>query len=884
MLNATLNERIEQISRREAVLLSLAFVFLLLMAASLSLSSAARFSSWQQFGDRWAHWGVLLLWLLGALLLRNVLARSNSLRDPLLFPIPMLFMGWGMLTIWRLDPAFGLRQTGWFFLAISSIYLLLRFGKDLNWIRRYRYIWVTTGLLLMGLTLLLGTHPGGGSPRLWLGCCGFYFQPSEALRLFLVAFLAAYLADRLPFERMRSGKWTLKNWLPLLLIWILSFLLLVVQRDLGTGMLFLALLTMLLYLVTKSWKILFFAGGAGLLGGWLGAVLFDVVRVRIEAWLNPFADPLGGSYQIIQSLITLASGGLFGRGMGLGFPGFVPAIHTDFIFTAIIEEHGLLAGLTLLGLWGLWLSRLMLGVLKQQDPFAALLQAGLTFSIGLQTMLIIGGNLRVFPLVGITLPFTSYGGTSLLMSSLSLGILLLLSKSGDTHPRFRQPLQTLNLGMAATLAVIAVALTRWTLVESSDLLSRGDNPRSALDSRFSPRGSIVDRSGTILAETIGSIGSFERVYTEPSVAPLLGYDRFPYGQAGIEASLDGVLRGMENEDLWQVNWSVLTRGVSPAGSDVRLTLDLALQRASMEAIHPHRGAIVLIDADSGDVLSAASSPSYNPNLIERDWSELIGDPASPLLNRAIQGQYQPGTTLAPLIIAWALADDVIELETNLAQIEQPVSIDGALLRCASLPDTASNSDYIEVLQHACPGPLQNLVRELGIGSFNSMIDSFGLSYRPGAALGLDEVLSARVSEPDELGMAAIGQSSLTVSPLQLARALSPLFSAGTLPEVRVVDAYRSPEAEWRQFGERPTPLKVIPENVTTNLLTALANGEHYGYEARAIGGEELGWFLGGTKGLVGNYAIVVVLESGDPNEAADIGKLVLDAVKASSIP
>ena len=189
-----------------------------------------------------------------------------------------------------------------------------------------------------------------------------------------------------------------------------------------------------------------------------------------------------------------------------------------------------------------------------------------------------------------------------------------------------------------------------------------------------------------------------------------------------------------------------------------------------------------------------------------------------------------------------------------------------------------------MLQHACPGPIQNLVIELGIENFNSIMNSFGLSDPLDVLQGFNEPLNAWVSEPDELSMAAIGQSSLTVSPLQLARALSPLFSEGTLPEVQVVDAYRSPEAEWRQFSEESTPLKVLPESVTRNLLSALAIGEHYGYEARAISGEELGWFLGGTKGLMGNYAIVVVLESGDPSEAADIGKLVLDAVKASSVP
>lgn len=884
MLNDTLDERIQQIDRREAVLISLAFAFILLLAGSLSLSTAARIGNWENFGDRWAHWVVLPIWLASYLLLRRGIRQANPTRDPLLLPIPMLFMGWGMLTIWRLDPGYGIRQLGWFILACSCLYFLLCYGKSLSWIRRYRYLWITLGLFLMALTLLFGTHPGGGSPRLWLGCCGFYFQPSEALRLLLVAFLASYLADRLTFSKVSGGSWDFRTWLPLFLIWLLSFTLLVVQRDLGTGMLFLALLTMLLYLVLDRWQVLAVAGVLGVIGGLLGYYLFDVVTVRVEAWLNPFADPLGGSYQVIQSLITVASGGLFGRGLGLGSPGFVPAIHTDFIFTAIAEEHGLLAGLALIGLWGLWLSRILSGVLRQREPFAALLNAGLGFSLGLQAMLIVGGNLRVFPLVGITLPFTSYGGSSLLISCISLGLLLLLTQAQEASAHFRRPLQRMHIGMILTWSFIAVFLGWWTLIRAPDLTARGDNPRWAVDSLYSMRGSIFDRDGQVLAETIGSTGNFERVYPQPDAAPVVGYNLFPFGQTGLEETLDGILRGVELQNEWDLARNILTRGVSLAGSDARLALDIEMQQLAMQLLAEQQGAIVLLDADTGELLSAASAPSYNANQLENDLSALLNDPHSPLLNRAMQGQYQPGTALAPFILAWSIENGWITLESTVDGLTKTVAIDGEHLLCATPPESLLSPDFADVLRFGCPYPLTNLAADIGADAYNEMITAFGLVRPDDSELQEDGGVVQAVKTKQELGLAGIGQSSLTISPLQLARALAPIITEGARPEIRLVDAVRAQGGEWVRYEKSTSSKQILNADTVAKIRSALSKGDHFGYEASAIAGEPLGWYLGGTRSLAGNYVIVVVLEGGKSSQAAQMGERLLESVQVPVLP
>jgi hypothetical protein len=641
---------------------------------------------------------------------------------------------------------------------------------------------------------------------------------------------------------------------------------------------------MLLYLVLDRWQVIVIAGILGLIGGGLGYFLFDVVKVRIEAWLNPFADPLGGSYQIIQSLITVGSGGLFGRGLGLGSPGFVPAIHTDFIFTAIIEEHGLLAGLALIGLWGIWLSRILTGVRKHREPFAALLNAGLGFSLGLQAMLIIGGNLRVLPLVGITLPYTSYGGSSLLISCISLGILLLQSQDQGTGARFQAPLQRLHMGMIIAWGVIAVSLGWWTIIRSPELTTRADNPRWAVDSRYSLRGDIVDRDGQVLAETTGSVGSFERVYPEPEAAPVVGYDFFPFGQTGLEESLDGILRGIELQDRWDVAWSYLSRGVSPVGSDVRLTLDIELQQLAMELMVDHRGAIVLIDADTGELLIASSSPSYNPNQLENDWSALLNDPHSPFLNRAIQGRYQPGTALAPFIMAWAIENQWVTMDTLVEDLEQAVAINGDHLTCAIPPDSTQRRDLRQVLIHGCPKPVQELVSAIGHDAYEGMLSAFGWDQPadPDLAEGVG-IISLPTSE-DELGLAAIGQFNLTLTPLQLARALAALITEGEQPEVQLVDAVRSGDGEWVRFQDSVPSQLVIHSVTSAEIRSAIGTEDQFSYQAMAIAGEPIGWFLGGSRSLGGNFAAVVVLENGRSGEAARMGEVLLEAVQLTSIP
>lgn len=418
--------------RREQTLFLLAGLFVLACTLTLTLAPFARANRWSaEIGDL-RFWLLLATWLACALAAHLFTRRFLPRHDPYLLPIAYLLSGWGLAIIWRLAPGFGLRQTVWLTVATAAMLGVVGLAGDLRWLRRYRYTWFMLGLALTALTLFIGVNPEGFGAELWLGgVFGVFLQPAEVLKLLLVVFLAAYLADRreqifapqvAPFPRF-------PYFLPLVIMWGFSLLILLAQRDLGMGTLFFLVFLVMVYLASGQAVYVLAGLVLLLLGSVFAYAVFDVVRVRVEAWWNPWADPSGRSFQIVQSLIAVAEGGLIGRGPGLGAPGLVPVAHSDFLFAALAEEWGLLGMIGALALLGAFVLRGLHIAARAHSAFDQLLAAGLAALTGLQALLIIGGVIKVAPLTGVTLPFMSYGGSSLLAQFVMLGLLLRLSGS-----------------------------------------------------------------------------------------------------------------------------------------------------------------------------------------------------------------------------------------------------------------------------------------------------------------------------------------------------------------------------------------------------------------------------------------------------------------------
>jgi hypothetical protein len=437
----------------------------------------------------------------------------------------------------------------------------------------------------------------------------------------------------------------------------LALAVLAIQRDLGAAAILLFLYAAIVYVTSGMKRVVAFAAAGLVLASVVGYWAYSLVRVRVDAWLNPWLDPSGRSYQIVQSLLAVANGGILGRGPGLGSPGVVPLAHSDLVFAAIVEEIGLLGAAGMLLLLGLLVGRGLRAAMKTTDLYRRYLAAGLTAYLAGQSLLIIGGTLRLLPLTGITLPFVSYGGSSLLVSFIAVLLLLQISRPAEqtqaqilTEAKEARPL--LQLGGLLGLGLLAAALaTGWCgIYRSGELLARTDNPRRSLSDRYVRRGAILDREDRSINITIGEVGRYSREYEYPALSNVVGYINPTYGQSGLEASQDDLLRGLKGNRYLEVWWNRLVYGQPPAGSDIRLSLDLELQRLADKLYRKRAGALVALNARTGEVLVMASYPSFDAGQLDQTWSELVNDPAAPLLNRATLGRYAVGeleTSLFP---------------------------------------------------------------------------------------------------------------------------------------------------------------------------------------------------------------------------------------------
>ena len=368
--------------------------------------------------------------------------------DPYLLPIAGLLTAIGLTEIYRLNPTDAFRQGIWIVVAVAlfaATLFLLR--HDYRRLETYKYLFGVSaiGLLLLPILPVLGLTVNGA--RLWVHVGSLRFQPGELAKIMLIVFLAGYMREKR--EVLAQGR--LKDWGPLLVIWVLAMLVLLETRDLGGGLLYFGIFLSMLYMATA--RIGYVAVGLGLF--LIGAVgvwkVTPHVQDRVTIWLHPWTTnkiycPISGhldlrqdcqSYQLVKSLYSIGYGGYGGTGLGRGTvenlsgKQIIPDLNTDFIYSALAQELGLIGAAALLLVYMIFVLRGMRIALLADDGFSKLVAAGLTFGFALQTFIIVGGILRLIPLTGITLPFVSYGGSSVVANFVLLAGLLLVSNRAN---------------------------------------------------------------------------------------------------------------------------------------------------------------------------------------------------------------------------------------------------------------------------------------------------------------------------------------------------------------------------------------------------------------------------------------------------------------------
>ncbi|MBA2294417.1 MAG: FtsW/RodA/SpoVE family cell cycle protein [Actinobacteria bacterium] len=419
---------------------------LLTLVLAALVASAAFASAWiadtAEVEQGWVPWAALLA---GVFVVAHLVARVVVPdADPTLLPLAALLCAIGLTFVYRIDPDDGRRQLVWVavgVLAFSLALLWLRY--DYRVLERYKYLFGVSAIVLLMLPSVPGLGERINGVKLWVSIGPLQFQPGEIAKIFLVVFLAGYLRDKR--ESLASGR--LKDVGPLVAIWGGAMLVLVQTSDLGSALLNFGIFLAMVYAATGRLSfvaagVVLFAGGAAVLYNAL-----DRVQQRVTVWLEPWTDDkvyctLNGaleyrqncdSYQLVKSLYSIANGGYGGTGIGRGTfetidgTPLIPYLETDFVYSAIAQELGLVGSAAVLLLFLALVARAMRVALIAHDGFSKLLAAGLAFGFALQTFIIVGGVLRLVPLTGITLPFVSYGGSSIVSNFLMLALLMLVS-------------------------------------------------------------------------------------------------------------------------------------------------------------------------------------------------------------------------------------------------------------------------------------------------------------------------------------------------------------------------------------------------------------------------------------------------------------------------
>jgi len=355
-----------------------------------------------------------------------------STPNPYILPLVHMLTMTGLSMIFRLTPKLARLQFNWILIGLLALVVTSLAARKYNALINYKYIFGMLAFILIFSTAFFGIEVNGA--RLWLKIAGLSFQPSELGKIFMVIFLAGYLSERSDIFSLGTRKIFgirlagMRHIGPLMLMWGLSVILLIFEKDLGASLLFFAIFLIMVY--ASSGRPVYMIIGLILfiLGSYICYLVFPHIQNRVAIWLDPWDYYSGSGYQVAQGLISLAAGGITGRGIGLGMPTIIPVSFSDFIFAAFGEEIGLL-GLT--GLLGIYLT-LIFFILRTavtcNDRFGKLLCSGIGAIISTQCFIIIGGVTRLIPLTGITLPFLSYGGSSMLSNLVAIALVLLVSQ------------------------------------------------------------------------------------------------------------------------------------------------------------------------------------------------------------------------------------------------------------------------------------------------------------------------------------------------------------------------------------------------------------------------------------------------------------------------
>ena len=709
--------------------------------------------------------------------------------DSAILPVAFALSGIGIAFVTRLAPELAVRQLIWLYVGIAAMVLILVFVRNIDHIANYKYTLMLAGflLLLSPMFPVIGQEIYGS--RIWLAIGDFSFQPGELAKIFIVLFLAAYLAanrEMLSVFTWRVGPFNLPDFrtlLPLLLMWGLSLIIVIFEKDLGSALVVFFVFISMLYVASGKKSYVVIALVLAAIGAFAMWGLFEHVQIRVNTWLDPFADAQDTGYQLSQAIYSMADGDLFGVGIGKGMCDAIPVVESDYIFAAIAEETGLLGAAGVLLLYLLFAVRGMLTAARAKSDVSSFVATGLTSSIVLQAFIIVAGVTRLIPLTGLTLPFVSQGGSSLLASFIAVGLLLRCGDEGtgvetEMSTGLSMPtseggvlgrvslgkrLTNLMLMFSLLFAALVANLTMLMIVNADEYRAMPSNNHTTAKEAYKERGIISTADGVVLAQSVlAEDGTYARVYPAGTLAShVVGYSSARYGTSGIENTCNETLKGASDFSDWTdvLNYYA---GVSEPGNDVQLTIDSNIQLAAQASLEGYNGACVVMNPETGAVLALASSPTYDAANFEQmiieaqgDAGEGVGDGA--LLNRATQALYAPGSTFKTVSLTTALENKLAE-ENSVFSSPSQLEIDGGLVYNFDRQDLG-NLTLEQATWYSSNTVYGQLGEQIGPQLLVSSAERFGFNNSIAFDLPLVESLMPNWEEMTkwETAWAAIGQ-------------------------------------------------------------------------------------------------------------------------------
>lgn len=787
--------------------------------------------------------------------------------DKLLLNNMCMLLGIGFIILARISLKKAEKQ-----LAVALLSFLIALAvpflvKQLRFLKKGAWLYAAIGAGMLSAVLILGGLTYGA--KISFTVQGITFQPSELVKLLFVFFLAAALCENTSFLRL----------VVITALAAAHVIILVLSRDLGSALIFFAAYVFVVFMATGSY--LYLSLGIAAFGGSAVAsyYLFDHVRNRVMIFLDPFSYIDAQGYQLTQSLFSVCSGSWFGLGLFGGTPEDIPFVETDFIFSAICEELGVISGICIVLICvGSFLLMLRIGM-QSKDSFLRLLAYGCAVMYLFQIFLTIGGGVKFIPLTGVTLPLVSYGGSSVLSTVLLFFIVqaVAVNRQKDTAPVTGSVYVLMYFFVALFLAMMGYLV--WFVKNNEQtLINNSYNSRQEMLASQNYRGSIYAAGGEVLAETVFlPDGTEQRQYPYgDKFAHVVGFST--KGRTGVESQANYYLINTNIPLTQKVSNDMA--GIKNPGDNVYTTLDVALQEAAYRELGTYKGAIIVTEVSTGKVLAMVSNPAFDPNEIADIWDRLVEDAdSSVLVNRATQGLYPPGSTFKILTALEYIRENPDTWQDyrytcngHFKEGEWQISCYHGI--------SHGKLDFTKSFAKSCNSSFANIGLSLDLARFSDTLQDmlFNQELPVSFLYAKSHIsLSEEMDTPDVMQL-VIGQGTTQITPLHLNMITAAVANGGVMMKPYVVDRVESANGVLVKRFSLASGIRVMSEEESlalTGLMTAVVEegtatkisglsytvaGKTGSAEYSNVKGESHAWFTGFAPAEAPQICVTVILE------------------------